>query len=25
LTLGALEDGVWGRARVEFDRHVAAV
>ena len=25
LTLGALEDGVWGRAKVEFDRHVAAV
>jgi saccharopine dehydrogenase (NAD+, L-lysine-forming) len=25
LTLRALEDGVWGRAKVEFDRHVAAV
>ena len=25
LTLGALEAGVWGRARQEFDRHVAAV
>jgi len=21
LTLGALDAGVWGRARVEFDRH----
>ncbi|MEO6299291.1 MAG: saccharopine dehydrogenase [Paracoccaceae bacterium] len=25
LTLGALDQGVWGRAKVEFDRHVAAV
>ena len=25
LTLGDLGSGVWGRAKVEFDRHVAAV
>ena len=25
LTLGALDKGVWGRAKAEFDRHVAAV
>jgi saccharopine dehydrogenase (NAD+, L-lysine forming) len=25
LTLGALDQGVWGRAKAEFDRHVAAV
>ena len=25
LTLGALDAGVWGRAKVEFDRHVKAV
>ncbi len=25
LTLGDLDAGVWGRARVEFDRHVAGV
>lgn len=25
LTLTALETGVWGRARMEFDRHVAGV
>ena len=25
LTLDALDSGVWGRAAVEFDRHVAAV
>ena len=25
LTLDALDQGVWGRAKVEFDRHVAAV
>ena len=25
LTLGDLDAGVWGRAKVEFDRHVAAV
>ncbi len=25
LTLGALDQGVWGRAKTEFDRHVATV
>ncbi|WP_374397469.1 hypothetical protein [Tabrizicola sp.] len=25
LTLGALDKGVWGRAKLEFDRHVADV
>ena len=25
LTLDALDRGVWGRAKVEFDRHVAGV
>jgi saccharopine dehydrogenase (NAD+, L-lysine forming) len=25
LTLTALDQGVWGRAKVEFDRHVAGV
>jgi saccharopine dehydrogenase (NAD+, L-lysine-forming) len=25
VTLTSLESGVWGRAKAEFDRHVAAV
>jgi len=25
LTLTALDRGVWGRAKLEFDRHVAGV
>ena len=25
LTLGALDKGGWGRAKLEFDRHVAGV
>ena len=24
-TLGAIDTGVWGRAKVEFDRHIAAL